>query len=147
MTTDAPTVCPECGYEKFTRLKPLAPVSLRKDFVCRRCLHRIPATTPRWAAIVLLAVGALLFVAGACLILAQVLGPWNLFSMGIGWVLALMGLVPALVGAGSLYGKSESVASSPIFVAIVTEVERYMYMFCFGAVVVVTAYIITVLSQ
>ena len=56
-TTDNQLECPNCGYREFVRMPAISFVAFSKDYVCRRCVTRFPAPTPRWAAILFITIG------------------------------------------------------------------------------------------
>ena len=64
--------CPSCGYHEFVRMPTTAFIAFSKDYVCRRCVTRFRAPTPRWAAITFVACGLLLALPGVILLTSAI---------------------------------------------------------------------------
>ncbi len=90
-TTDNPLECPSCGYREFVRMPAISFVAFSKDYVCRRCVTRFPAPTPRWAAILFTAIGVSMALIGFLTFFLS-FSDLNTIAMLIGGFIASTGL-------------------------------------------------------
>lgn len=83
--------CPSCGYGEFVRMPAISFVAFSKDYVCRRCVTRFPAPTPRWAAILFIAIGVPMALIGSRILFFS-LSDLDTFAILIGGSIASAGI-------------------------------------------------------
>jgi hypothetical protein len=65
--------CPECGSTRFRKVRSRNWITFADDRVCTDCDTRYCPPTPRWAGLLFLLIGVILFAAGALGIVAGLL--------------------------------------------------------------------------
>jgi hypothetical protein len=108
-------VCPNCGGTEYRQVRPARWVAFVNDRVCRACQTRYSPPTPRWAALLFLVGGLLLFLGGGFGVAMelvsfafrrpeQVLPPCEGFGLVFTGALTAAGALSAWHGWRALFG-------------------------------------------
>lgn len=113
--------CPSCGSAKFTTIAPIKGVAFRKDRQCLRCETCYSPPTPRWGAVTMIAIGALI-VLGCSLSILLGLVARSLIGLPANFGFGFLGAICLRQGIISL---RETVAAAPDVVEPEAENDRH----------------------
>jgi hypothetical protein len=65
--------CPSCGASEYRKVRARRWIAFTDDRICKSCGTRYSPPTPRWASVVFLVIGAILFLTGTAVVALQVL--------------------------------------------------------------------------
>jgi hypothetical protein len=67
-------VCPACGSGEFRKVRARRWIAFTDDRICKECGERYAPPTPKWAGVVFMLFGVIMFAAGAGLLIAGIFG-------------------------------------------------------------------------
>jgi hypothetical protein len=66
-------ICPSCGSDQFRKVRSKRRISFSDDRICLKCKTRFAPPTPRWAGILFVVFGAIVFITGSLLTVLSLL--------------------------------------------------------------------------
>src|SRR5579885_9020 len=101
-------VCPDCGSEKFRKVRARRWVAFTDDRICESCGTRYAPPTPRWAGVVFVLIGVILWLTGMATVLVCLSsllrgGTPGVIDMVLGAGLVVLGVAVAIHGCRALF--------------------------------------------